>query len=213
MGSFQNFRSGRSKSFLAIQSAAFALARHVCVQKGQTRGSGKAIGTRFMGRLAPHPSRGPLRGLLRTRDLEQDGAQHLSMTRLRMRKPRQRAGALRCWTACARRASVLVLADIHRMTALLRPRLPVSTDFGNANSSARGSRAPKPVTFTRRAPKMWILLSSRRTSPLVFDGMQRFTSMRLPAAAAVPRSAAGCRQTDFAGWRPRPSGMRRSAHG
>jgi hypothetical protein len=37
----------------------------------------------------------------------------------------------------------------------LRPRLPLSTDFGNANSSARGSRAPKPVTLARRAPKMW----------------------------------------------------------
>ena len=32
-----------------------------------------------------------------------------------------------------------VLTDIHRMTALLRPRLPLSTDFCNANSSARGS--------------------------------------------------------------------------
>src|SRR3984893_12423468 len=92
--------------------------------------------------------------------------------------------------------SELLSPDIHRMTALLRPRLPVSTDFSNANSSARGSRAPKPVTFTRRAPKMWILLSSRRTSPLVFDGktIKRFTSMRLPAAAAVPRSAAGCQR-------------------
>ena len=36
---------------------------------------------------------------------------------------------------------------------------------------------------------MWILLSSRRTSPLVFDRTQnkRFMSKRLPAAAAVPR--------------------------
>jgi hypothetical protein len=28
------------------------------------------------------------------------------------------------------------------MTALARVKLPLSTDFGNANSSARGSRAP-----------------------------------------------------------------------
>src|ERR1700730_9925471 len=31
-----------------------------------------------------------------------------------------------------------------------------------------GSRAPKPVTLARRAPKMWILLSSRRSSSLRF---------------------------------------------
>jgi hypothetical protein len=36
------------------------------------------------------------------------------------------------------------------MTALLRPRLPLSTDFGNAKSSTWGSRAPKPVTLARR---------------------------------------------------------------
>ena len=39
---------------------------------------------------------------------------------------------------------------------------------------------------------------------------KRFTSIRLPAAGRSSASAAGCRQTDFAGWRPRPSGMRRS---
>jgi hypothetical protein len=40
--------------------------------------------------------------------------------------------------------------DIPGMTTLVRPRLPLSTDFGNANSSARGSRAPKAVTLARR---------------------------------------------------------------
>src|ERR1700730_19081094 len=83
-----------------------------------------------------------------------------------------------------------LLADIHRMTALLRPRLPFSTDFSNANSSARGSRAPKPVTFTRRAPKMWILLSSRRTSPLMFDGMQNNQALHVDAAAGRRRGSA-----------------------
>jgi hypothetical protein len=41
---------------------------------------------------------------------------------------------------------------------------------------------------------------------LVFDRMQnnqRFTSIRLPVAVAVPRSAAGCRRTEFSEWRPR----------
>src|SRR2546430_1204021 len=82
---------------------------------------------------------------------------------------------------------------------LVGPRLPLSAD---ASSSARGSRAPKPVTLARRAPKcgfcchpdaplLWFLVG-RKTS-------KRFTSIRLPAAAAVPRSAAGCRQTVFAG--------------
>jgi hypothetical protein len=76
------------------------------------------------------------------------------------------------------------------MPVLLKLRLLLSTDFGNAKPSTRGSRAPKPVTLARRAPKMWILLSSRRTSPLVFDRTQNnqaLTSIRLPAAAAVPR--------------------------
>jgi hypothetical protein len=58
------------------------------------------------------------------------------------------------------------------MTALLRPRLPVSTDFGNANSSARGCRAPKPVTLRaerrkcgfcchRDAPLLWCLMGCK----------------------------------------------------
>jgi hypothetical protein len=39
------------------------------------------------------------------------------------------------------------------MTALVKPRLPLSTDFGDANSSAQGSRVFKPVTSVRRAQK------------------------------------------------------------
>lgn len=35
------------------------------------------------------------------------------------------------------------------MTALLRPRLPLSADFGNANSLPRGSRAPERGTLAR----------------------------------------------------------------
>ena len=56
-----------------------------------------------------------------------------------------------------------------------------------------GSRAPKPVTLARRAPNMWILLSSRHTSPWFLIGrktIKRFTSMRPPVAATAPRPAA-----------------------
>ena len=43
--------------------------------------------------------------------------------------------------------------------------------------------------------------------------MKDFTRVLDQAAAAVPRSAAGCRQTNFSGWRPRPFGMRRNDRG
>jgi len=36
---------------------------------------------------------------------------------------------------------------VHRVTAVVTLRLPLSMYFGNANSSARGLRAPKPVTL------------------------------------------------------------------
>jgi hypothetical protein len=55
---------------------------------------------------------------------------------------------------------------------------------------ARSSRAFKPVTLVRRVPKMWILLSSGRVSILFLIGrktIKRFTSIRLPATAAVPQ--------------------------
>jgi hypothetical protein len=39
---------------------------------------------------------------------------------------------------------------------------------------------------------LWFLIGPKTS--------KRFTSIRLPAAAAVLLSAAGCRQTDFAGW-------------
>jgi hypothetical protein len=80
----------------------------------------------------------------------------------------------------------------HRMTALLRPRLPLSTDFGNAHSSAQGSRAFKPVTLVRRAPKMWILLSSRRTSPFVFDRTQNNQAFHVDTAAARSSACVKC---------------------
>lgn len=35
-------------------------------------------------------------------------------------------------------AANVILTDIHRMTTVAEPRLPLLTDFGNANSAARG---------------------------------------------------------------------------
>jgi hypothetical protein len=80
--------------------------------------------------------------------------------------------------------------DIHRMTAVTRVKLPLLKDFGNANSSARGSRASKPVILVRRAPKMWILLSSRRTSPFVFGRTQNNQAFHVDTAAGDGRSSA-----------------------
>jgi hypothetical protein len=48
--------------------------------------------------------------------------------------------------------------DVHRMTSLLRLRLPLSTDFVNAKLSARGSRAPTPMTSARSAQQKFTLL-------------------------------------------------------
>jgi hypothetical protein len=45
-----------------------------------------------------------------------------------------------------------IYTDIHRMTALLRRRLPLSTDCGIAKPSTCGSHSRKPVTLARRAP-------------------------------------------------------------
>jgi hypothetical protein len=42
--------------------------------------------------------------------------------------------------------SIMILTEIHGMTASVRMNLLLSTDFGNANSLARGSHALKPVT-------------------------------------------------------------------
>src|SRR6202040_2467614 len=55
-------------------------------------------------------------------------------------------------------------------------------------------------------------------APLPWVSLERmtikdFTRVLDQAAAAVPRSAAGCRQTNFSGWRPRPFGMRRNDRG
>src|ERR1700730_4885375 len=69
------------------------------------------------------------------------------------------------------------------MTALLTLRLPLSTDFGNAKSSTRGLPCTTPVTSARRAPKMRILLSSRRTSPLVFDRTQNNQALHVDMPA------------------------------
>jgi hypothetical protein len=69
--------------------------------------------------------------------------------------------------------------DIHRMTALLRRRLPLSTDFGNANPSTRSCRAPKPVTLARHAPKMRFYNHRRLHSTLRYLSPMAFEKKRL----------------------------------
>ncbi len=64
----------------------------------------------------------------------------------------------------SRMAANVILTDMHRMTTVAEPRLPLLTDFGNASSAAQGSRVPKPVSSARGAPKIRIPLSSRRAS-------------------------------------------------
>jgi hypothetical protein len=58
------------------------------------------------------------------------------------------------------------------MPVLLKLRLPLSTDFGNAMHSTRGSRAPKPVTSARRAPDNADFVGIKTYSPLGFDRTQ-----------------------------------------
>jgi len=53
---------------------------------------------------------------------------------------------------------------------------------------ARSSRAFKPVTLVRRAPKMWILL--RRTSAFVFARTQNNQAFHVDTAAGDDRSSA-----------------------
>jgi hypothetical protein len=84
--------------------------------------------------------------------------------------------------------------DIHRMPVLLKLRLPLSTDIGNAKPSTWGYRAPKPVTLARLAPKMRILLSSTPTSPLVFDRTQNNQAFHVDTAAGGGRSSASRRR-------------------
>jgi hypothetical protein len=74
------------------------------------------------------------------------------------------------------------------MLVILRT-LPLSTDIGNA-TSIWGSRAPKPESSARQAPKMQILMSSRRTSPLVFDWTQNNQALHVDTTAGGGRSSA-----------------------
>jgi hypothetical protein len=53
------------------------------------------------------------------------------------------------------------------------------------NPRHEGSRAPKPVTSARRAPKTSILLASERTSPLVFDRSLHVLAYNLKRVIAI----------------------------
>jgi hypothetical protein len=60
--------------------------------------------------------------------------------------------------------------------------------FWQCQFRARSSRAFKPVTLVRRAPKMWILLSSRRISILFLT--QNNQAFHVDTAAGDGRSSA-----------------------
>jgi len=59
-----------------------------------------------------------------------------------------------------------------------------------SNPRHGGYRAPKRVTLARQAPKMWILLSSGRTSPLAFDRTQNNQALHVETAAGGGGSSA-----------------------
>src|ERR1700730_2286109 len=59
-----------------------------------------------------------------------------------------------------------------------------------SNPRHGGYRAPKPVTLARQAPKISILLASRRTSPLVFDRTHNNQALHVETAAGGGRSSA-----------------------
>src|ERR1700730_16431713 len=78
------------------------------------------------------------------------------------------------------------------MTALARVKLPLSTDFGNANSSARGSV----LTFRARAHSWWVgfwMDRSRRAIPRP-AGRTRGLARALVARVVKARGAADCLQ-------------------
>ena len=89
---------------------------------------------------------------------------------------------------------VFLLSDGHRLVGRQRrARLKPRRTFGWPN-------LPRP----------------RRTSPVVFIGThdaERLMRLTRVAAAAIPRSTAGCRRRGFWGSRPRPSGRRHSGRG
>src|ERR1700730_9287797 len=102
------------------------------------------------------------------------------------------------------------------MTALARVKLPLIKDLAcqildrrlsctHAGDIGAPSTGNAGFVCHPDAPLPWFLIE-RKT-------IERFTSMRPPVAAAAPRPAAGYRRTEFWGWRPRPSGRRRSGRG
>src|SRR2546430_1045619 len=88
--------------------------------------------------------------------------------------------------------------------------------FGGCQFLGAGLSCTQASDIGAPSAEMWILLSSRRTSPLVFDRTQNKQAHHVDTAAGGGRSSAISRRmsaNSFPGWRPRPSGMRRSGHG
>src|ERR1700730_11441363 len=103
------------------------------------------------------------------------------------------------------------------MTALLTQVCRRTMVFARASLAWSAGMLRRPVTSARRVREAPKLPSSRGTSPMGLAGTDgdrtRVTPARDQAAAAVPRSAAGCQRINAVRWRPRPSGRRWSGRG
>ena len=110
-----------------------------------------------------------------------------------------------------------IQTDIHRMTALLTQVCRRTMVFARASLAWSAGMLRRPVTSARRVREAPKLPSSRGTSPMGLAGTDgdrtRVTLARDQAAAAVPRSAAGCQRINAVRWRPRSSGRRWSGRG
>src|ERR1700720_1788795 len=110
-----------------------------------------------------------------------------------------------------------ILTDIHRMIALLTQVCRRTMVFARASLAWSAGMLRRPVTSARRGREAPKFPSSRGTSPMVLAGTDgdrtRVTLVRDQAAAAVPRSGAGCQRINAVRWRPRPSGRQCSGRG
>src|SRR5580692_1911922 len=99
---------------------------------------------------------------------------------------------------------------------LVEAKIATFDGFWQFQTLDTGLSCSQPATLAAERRKCRICCHP--DAPLPWVSLERmtikdFTRVLDQAAAAVPRSAAGCRQTNFSGWRPRPFGMRRNDRG
>src|ERR1700731_1226375 len=108
------------------------------------------------------------------------------------------------------------MKDINRHPpddGLVEAKIATFDGFWQFQTLDTGLSCSQPATLAAERRKCRICCHP--DAPLPWVSLERmtikhFTRVLVQAAAAVPRSAAGCRQTNFSGWRPRPFGMRRN---